>query len=392
MLHRLMRFMGTLAILALLPGGLPPLQVQEAESVLNQGIVTGSRTLTIYKAECPPGYMGGASADECDANPVPGVPFRIGTPFTDAFSANVSTDAEGLVIFEFDGPPLDGTLRVIEELPAETESFVVYCVDAAGDALDITYVDYAESNPGIGVVDIAVGEAGDVACDWYNVPQTPTAEESESAVVGLVGEPLWWIVPFAPGWGNPEKARVYLGALVENPTITTVEVGVNFRAYEADGSPFPEFYALGSELPDASVSIAPNETAMIRLSLTNGPATLTGLQVTARLVDVTPLADSDASIDVLEVGFDSVEELSSPMETTYSPFAVVQSTGPGDVEGGFLFRFYDDQGIQVGTCESYTVAVEPDIGQRVECSTPLFLDTGSQEPVSVSVEPLATSE
>lgn len=392
MLHRLMRFMGTLAILALVPGGLPPLQGQEAESALNQGIVAGSRTLTIYKAECPPGYMGDASADECDANPVPGVPFRIGRPFTDAFYENVSTDAEGLVAFEFDGLPLDGTLRVIEELPANTAHFVVYCVDDSGDALDITYGDYAESNPDLGVVDIAVGEAGDVACDWYNVPATATADESQAAVVGLVGEPRWWIVPFAPGWGTPEKGRVYLGVLVENPTDATVLVGVNFRAYEADGTPFPEFHVSSSELPDASVSIAPDETAMIRVSLTNAPATLAGLQVTARLVDVVPLPDSDAPIDVLEVGFDSVEELSSPMETTYAPFALVQATGLGDVEAGFLFRFYDDQSVQVGTCESYPVTVEPEIGQRVECSSPLLLDTGSQQPVSVSVEPLSSRD
>lgn len=131
---------------------------------------SGSRILTIYKAACPSSYTGDASADECDANPVPGVPFRIGRPFTDAFSDNVPTDAEGLVSFEFNGLPLDGTLRVIEELPADTERFVVYCVDGSGDPLSITYLDNSVSNPGLGVVDVEVGEQGDVACDWYNVP------------------------------------------------------------------------------------------------------------------------------------------------------------------------------------------------------------------------------
>lgn len=217
MLHRLMRFMGTIAILALLPGGLPSPQGHEADSASDHGIVAMSRTLTIYKAKCPPGYAGNASADECDANPVAGVPFRIGRPFTDAFYEFVPTDADGLVTFEFNGLPLDGTLRVIEELPTDTERFVVYCVDESGDALDITYVDYAESNPGIGVVDIAVGEAGDVSCDWYNVPATTTANESEAAEVGLVDEPRWWIVPFAPGYGNIEDGDLYCRNAREEP-------------------------------------------------------------------------------------------------------------------------------------------------------------------------------
>lgn len=129
------------------------------------------RTLTIYKAECPAGYVGDASADECDANPVSGVPFRIGRPFTDAFTDFVATDDEGLVVFDIGGLPLDGTLRVVESVPAGTEEFVVYCVDEAGSALDITYGDYSESNPDIGVADVAVGTAGNVLCDWYNVPE-----------------------------------------------------------------------------------------------------------------------------------------------------------------------------------------------------------------------------
>lgn len=390
--HRLMRLMGTLAILALLPGGLPPLQVQEAESALDQGIDAGSRTLTIYKAECPPGYTGDASADECDADPVAGVPFRVGRPSPDAFYEYAPTDSEGLVVFEIDGLPFDGTLRIIEELPADSERFVVYCVDDSGEALGITYVDNTVSNPALGVVDIAVGETGDIACDWYNVPLPSAADESQATVVGLVGEPRWWIVPFAPGWGNTEKGRVYLGVLVENPTNTTVQVGVNFRAYEADGSPFPEFYSSSSELPDASVSIAPEETAMIRMSLTNAPTTLAGLQVTARLVNVVPLPDSGTAIEVIETGFDSVDELSSPMETTYEPFALIQVTGAADVESSFLFRFYDDRGIQMGTCESDTVIIEPTVRQRVECFNPLMLDTASPQPVSVRVESIPIHE
>lgn len=129
------------------------------------------RTLTIYKAQCPAGYVGDASADECDANPVSGVPFRIGLPFTDAFTDFVATDNEGLVVFDIDDVALDGTLRVIESVPSNTERFVVYCVDESNAALNITYVDYPESSPDIGVVDVAVGTTGNILCDWYNVPE-----------------------------------------------------------------------------------------------------------------------------------------------------------------------------------------------------------------------------
>jgi len=58
---------------------------------------------------------------------------------------------------------------VIEQLPAATTGFVAYCVDELGNPLGVTYADYSESNPSIGVADVAVGEAGNVACDWYNV-------------------------------------------------------------------------------------------------------------------------------------------------------------------------------------------------------------------------------
>jgi len=145
------------------------------------------RTLTVYAAECPAGYAGNASSDECDDNPAAGVSFRIGRPFTEAFTDYVPTDGEGLVYFGFAGLPLDGTLRMIEELPANTEHFVAFCVDELGTPLSITYADYSEGNPSIGVADVAVGEAGDVACDWYNVPGL--AETGGTTVAQMTDDP-----------------------------------------------------------------------------------------------------------------------------------------------------------------------------------------------------------
>jgi hypothetical protein len=131
-----------------------------------------ARTITILAARCPAGYMGDASADECDDAPMPGVAFRAGRPYTDFF-LTARTDAAGIVAFEFAGLPYRGTLRVIEELPPGTARFVANCVDAAGTPLAITYEDFPENVPPIGVADVSVGDTGDVRCDWYNVPTVP---------------------------------------------------------------------------------------------------------------------------------------------------------------------------------------------------------------------------
>jgi hypothetical protein len=357
------------------------------------------RTLTIYKAECPPGYVGEASADECDTSPVTGVPFRVGRPFTEAFTDYVPTDDEGLVAFEFDGLPLDGTLRVIEQIPANTERFVVYCVDGAGDPLSIAYPDDV-GNPDLGVADVAVGEAGDVACDWYNVPRagqasgamTASAVDQETRAVRMTEEPSWWVVPFAPGWGNTEEGHLYFGALVENATAAIVHVGVSFRAYEADGTPFPGCNAPLGEGPGVTTTIAPGETALVTCARTIVPRTLDGLQVTARLWDTKPLRSPPAAFEVMEADFAPVPEQSSPMETIYEASALVRAASNDDTDVALLFRFYDKQGIQTGTCESDSTTVEPEVEQRITCSSPLLQDTTSPQPIRVQAEALPGRE
>jgi hypothetical protein len=127
-----------------------------------------SRTLTLLTARCPANYIGTASADECDNAPMPGVAFRVGRPYTDFFMT-AYTDAAGLVVFDITDLPLHGTIRLIEELPPRTARIVVYCVDQAGTPLPVTYVPMHGNVPPVMVADLAVGETGDVFCDWYNV-------------------------------------------------------------------------------------------------------------------------------------------------------------------------------------------------------------------------------
>jgi hypothetical protein len=127
-----------------------------------------SQTLTILAARCPASYVGAAAADECDDAPMPSVAFRAGRPSTDFFMT-ASTDAAGLVSFDITDLPLNGTIRLIEELPPRTARIVVYCVDQAGTPLQHTYVPLYGNVPPVMVADIAVGEMGNAYCDWYNV-------------------------------------------------------------------------------------------------------------------------------------------------------------------------------------------------------------------------------
>jgi hypothetical protein len=130
-----------------------------------------SRTLRIFAALCPAGYAGESFADECGDTPVVATRFRVGRPLTDFFTTAL-TDDEGVVNFDIAGLPLEGTIRIVEELAPETARFVTSCVDEDGNPLDITYEDFPENIPPIGVADVSVGETGDVRCDWYEIPAT----------------------------------------------------------------------------------------------------------------------------------------------------------------------------------------------------------------------------
>lgn len=350
-----------------------------------------TRTLTIFDAECPAGYMGSASADECDNSPAAGVLFRIGRPFTEAFTDFVPTDNDGLVTFGFgDASWLNGTLRVIEQLPTGTASFVAYCVDETGNSLRITYPAVGDFN--LGVADIGAGKSGNVACDWYNVPESsrPSVRTVDQRTSGVQMEeqPSWWVVPFAPGYGNTNEGHLYFGVHVENPTNATVNVGVSYRAYQADGTPFPGCTAPFGDGAGVSTTIAPGETAFLTCTRTVSPRTLSGLQVTARLWDIQPLPSSPESFNVANAQFATIPEQSTPMETTYTASALVRPVGNQDATVAVLFRFYDGRGVQVGTCDSNYVTIEPEVAQRVDCSFPLTLDTTSPQPVRVRVEPL----
>jgi hypothetical protein len=215
----------------------------------------------------------------------------------------------------------------------------------------------------------------------YVPPATPSPA---MPIIAEVEAPSWWVVPFEPGWGNPDEGRLYFGIGLENRSDSQVSVGVSFNAYEADGTPFPGCFAPGGEGPGVTADIAPHETALVKCWRSIVPRTLGGLQVTARLWDIMPLVDTPAPVEVVESGFEI--QLSSPMQTLYEPYALVRSLAADDVRVQLLFRFYSDQGVQIDTCESTDVTIEAEVAQRVSCFVPILVDTVSPQPVSVRVE------
>lgn len=227
---------------------------------------------------------------------------------------------------------------------------------------------------------------------FINLPATGASEQpfeqlpSDASEVALVGETEWWIVPRAPGWGNTDEGDLYFGATVTNPTSVTVEIGVSWRAFEADGTPFPGCQMPGGDGPGVTTTLATGETAFLRCSRTRVPNTLAGLQVTSQLWVGEAIQSAPATVEVVELELVPLPDLSSPMETTYNVSALTQVKSGANTDVKLLFRFYDSAGVQVGTCESDRLVVELEIAQRTHCTFPLMLDTHGPQPVSVRAE------
>jgi len=219
---------------------------------------------------------------------------------------------------------------------------------------------------------------------------TPVATPLADLVV-TVATPRAWIVPFAPGYGEPDQGRLYFGVEVENRSVETVAVEVTFRGYAADGTIFADCsrmtpFDLGS---GAAANIPPHETAWITCD--SGPVELdTGdLTATARIRDVEPVwTRPGPTLAVEDYGFALNEDMTDPMVNAYDAFAVVAATGDEDVAAHLWFLFYDDRGVLVGTCDSSgfsEIVVEPEVAQRVTCWFPMIIDVASPQPVSVRV-------
>lgn len=222
------------------------------------------------------------------------------------------------------------------------------------------------------------------ATDSTGVTDTPVPEPTEivtassTPLVRVAGEPRWWIDQFSGG--NTDEGHLYFGVTIENLSESVVWVGVSFRAYRANGTPFPGCTAIGGEGPGVSDTISPHQRAVLRCSRTIVDTDTTGLQITAKLWDVAELETKPETFQVLNVEANLARQR---RKGAYEPHALIRSATGDEEEVVVIFRFYSEDGTQVGTCESDVVDLEPTVDQRVGCFFPLLLDSGDAQPVAV---------
>ena len=156
-----------------------------------------SRMLRVFSARCPADNAVDPTRGECDGTPSVDVVFHAGRPMTD-FYITRRTNAAGIVAFPIEDLPLNGTIRLIQELPRGTARFVAFCFDEAGAPLAITYEDFPENEPPIGVAAVDVGEEGDARCDWYTAPLSSVSGYASA------GTPAAAWVPAATPVATPE--------------------------------------------------------------------------------------------------------------------------------------------------------------------------------------------
>lgn len=98
-------------------------------------------------------------------------------------------------------------------------------------------------------------------------------------LVEFVGAPRWWIEPLEQD--HATEGHLYFEVIVKNLSTHELTVGVSFRAYLADGTPYPGCSQIGGVGADAN--IRPGEKAALFCSGTIAPVSLKDLQITSRL-------------------------------------------------------------------------------------------------------------
>lgn len=181
--------------------------------------------------------------------------------------------------------------------------------------------------------------------------------------VEFAGKPFYWIV--ANKEGNRGEGRLYFGAIIENRSDKLLYVGLNFQSYLEDGTKYEGCYGIGGA--GASVEILSRERAKIVCSGATIPINIGKLQITSRIGYVQEHSSRKFSVDVVEKGILGDEKTSSGKNTI--AFAKIRSRYRDDVKIRVLFRFYDEDAIQVGACESSDEEIQPEVILKVTCET-----------------------
>jgi len=114
------------------------------------------------------------------------------------------------------------------------------------------------------------------------------------------------------------------------------------------------------------------------------PRTVTHLQVTSRTWSVAPVSSTRSLVAVLEAG--PIEGQHFEYGTDWDAYARLKPTTSRDADVRLFFRFLSADSVQVATCESDQLRVEPEVILKATCSSPAVLVNGMPRPVLVEAE------
>ncbi len=191
------------------------------------------------------------------------------------------------------------------------------------------------------------------------------------------GAPVWWMS--APARGAVQIGRLHFGVVVANESEMPVTLSVSFQSYLGDGARH-----LGCHSPAMTVEIAPRERAFATCTLAIATRHAGDLHITSRLWNVRGVAWPPQEAEVLETGL--LADKPRGEMNAYNAFARVRTRDPRDTRAKVFFRFYGDDGVQLATCLSDDVKIEPEVALRVQCAMPAFVDPSRPQPTRVRAE------
>jgi len=211
----------------------------------------------------------------------------------------------------------------------------------------------------------------------------PSAAQKDGtpSAVREIGTPRWWVVPNHEG--NIREGKLFFGVELENVSSKPQFVALSFQSYTADGTKYEGCYGIGGG-PGVSDEIAPGSRALISCHRAIVPVSRQRLDVTARVWSIRPVVFTSSTASVIEADL-----LAMSSDGTYQAFNAsfrIKAPHGKDVRLVAFDRFYSEDGIQVATCSSRTLIIEPEIAQRATCPADVLVDVMSPRPKRVSVE------
>lgn len=214
-------------------------------------------------------------------------------------------------------------------------------------------------------------------------PRHPVVRDS----VALLDVPRAWVVPRQD---NAGAGHLYVGATVQNRSRVPLLVGLSFRVYRANGDEQSGCFAPGKGGPGVVTELQPGHTAFLFCSRVIVPTAFADdLTVTARTWTERLSGQHRSDVIVVRTELDAPILLHSGNRegAEYNAHATLHTSGSRDVQLAILLRFLTPDNIQVGTCMSDVVVLEPEVDKRVGCwSSGPWLPAGVPLPDHVVAE------